>query len=91
MTVVRTSQGVLWAVLTAAANTVSWQAALITLVTLLAPGVMRLLLEGLRRRTFALMLADMPEGTVVEQRDGPGGRSMKVTMGPGRQPPTAAS
>lgn len=88
MTGVRALQGALGAVLIAASNTVSWQAAMITLVALLAPGVTRLVLESLRRRTFASMLAEMPEGTVIEQRDGPGEPSMKVTVGPGsRRPP----
>jgi hypothetical protein len=81
MTPARVSQDVSRAALSAMANVVSWQAAVITLVALLAPGIIRLLLELLRRRTFATLVADATEGTVVEQRDGPGGQSMKVTVG----------
>ncbi|MGI8333698.1 hypothetical protein ACRYCC_27430 [Actinomadura scrupuli] len=81
MMLLRTPQGSVWAMLTATANTISWQAATLTLAALAVPGVLRLCTEWQRRRTFLALVADAPEGTVVVQQEDPGGQTMKVTLG----------
>ncbi|MEU9020384.1 hypothetical protein [Actinomadura sp. NPDC048394] len=60
---------------------VSWRAAAMVVAILVVSGVMRILLEWQRRRTFAALMADAPPGTVVVQRDRPGEQTMRVTLG----------
>jgi len=71
----------MWMVTTAAANVVSWQAATLTLAALVVSGVLRLLTEWQRRKTFTALLNGTREGIVVEMNDGPAGDSITATVG----------
>ena len=69
-----------WVGLTATASVISWQAAAITLAALAISGVLRLLTEWQRRKTFLALIAGASEGIIVEQQDTSGGQSMKVSL-----------
>lgn len=81
MTQVRASQAGTWAAMTIAANTISWQAAAMTLAALVVSGVLRLLAEWQRRQTFMALMVGAPEGTVVIQHEDRGGQSMRARLG----------
>ena len=67
--------------MTFSATMVSWQAAALTLATLVVCSVLRLLTEWQRRETFKALTVGAPEGTVVTQYDGPEGQSMRAAVG----------
>jgi hypothetical protein len=73
----------MWIAITATASTVSWQTASIVLAALVVPGVLRLLAEWQRRQTIRVLMARVPEGTVVTLSDTPAGQSMKASLGTG--------
>jgi hypothetical protein len=79
-----------WAGLIVAAGAVSWQAAVLTLAALAGSGVLRLLAEWQRRKTFLTLIGKVPEGTIVEQQDTLEGRSMRVSLGSSASRPPSA-
>jgi hypothetical protein len=60
---------------------ISWRAAALALVILIADGGLRLFTEWQRRKAFTMLLKGVPEGTVILQQDSPGGQAMTVTWG----------
>jgi hypothetical protein len=61
----------------AACGAISWRAAALALVILIAGGGLRLFTEWQRRKAFTMLL----KGTVILQQDSPGGQAMTVTWG----------
>jgi hypothetical protein len=64
-----------------ASGVITWRVALAVLAILATGAVLQLLTEWQRRKTFGSLLASAPAGTVVIQRDGPEGETMKVVWG----------
>ena len=81
MMLMRASRTCVWAGLTAAAEVISWQAAAMALAALTISGVLRLLTEWQRRKTFLALMARASGNIMVEQQDTPRGQSMKVSLG----------
>lgn len=71
----------MWAAITATAGVISWQAAALTLASLVVSGVLRLLTEWQRRKIFMALMVGAPEGTVLIQHDSPGEQFMGASAG----------
>jgi hypothetical protein len=61
----------------------SWKAGLIAMGTIVASGAVQSCLEWQRRKTFAALVSSATSDIKIEQEDGLGSRTMRVTVGAG--------